>query len=125
MASPPESGQVDQPVGTGSPEDPVEDQVQGEGRNDQEQRGEQPLGPAGPERAQVDPTRTVPFLEQERRDEKAGQNEEQVDPQVPPEAQPSCRWYATTPSTATPRSPLSAGRCRPVTAVVSVAWVGA
>ena len=40
-------------------------------------------------------------------------------PRYPPLAQLSCRWYATTPITATPRRPLSAGRCRPVTAVVA------
>ena len=44
--------------------------------------GKEPLGPSPPEGGQADAPRTVPLLEQERRDEESRQHEEKVNPEV-------------------------------------------
>ena len=80
----PQAREVDQAVGAGAAEEPVEDEVERECRDDEEERGQEALGPPAPERRQADAARAHPLLEQETRDEEARQDEEEVDPQIAP-----------------------------------------
>ena len=78
----PQPGQVDEAVGTGTPETAVQDEIQAErGHHDEERRQEAP-GPSTPEAGQADATGVDPLLQQQRGDEEAGQDEEQVDAQI-------------------------------------------
>ena len=85
----PQPGEIDEAVGAGAAEEGVADQVERERGHDEEERRQQPPGPASPEGGQVDAARADPLLQQERGDQEAGEDEEQVDPEVatlgPPE----------------------------------------
>src|SRR5690606_2949350 len=49
---------------------------------DEERRGEAP-GTADPERLQIDPPAPLVFVQEQRSDEEAGENEEEIDAEVP------------------------------------------
>ena len=77
-----------QPAAAGAAETPIDDHVEGQRDEHEEQRGQQPLGPAGPERPRIDPPRAGPLLEEQARHEEPRQHEEQVDPEVAPRGPP-------------------------------------
>ena len=75
--------QIDQTVGAGSAEHGIADEVEGQRRHHEEERRQQAAGPAPPERSQVDAAGPDPLLQEERGDQEARQDEEEVDPQIP------------------------------------------
>src|SRR5882724_832388 len=74
------------------------------------QVGDEPLGAASPERAQVDAAGGLVLAQQQRGDEESGQGEEHtVTPRCPPTAQPTPAWNSSTATAASPRTPSRAG----------------
>ena len=72
--------------------------------------GRQPPEPAPVEGPQVDDAAAIVLHQEERRDEEARKGEEDGNPQVTAGGPRMPPWKARTASTATPRSPSSAGR---------------
>jgi hypothetical protein len=60
-----------------------DERVEAHTQQDEQQRGEQPAGAASPEPRQGDRPVARVLLEEERRDEEPGEDEEQVDPEPP------------------------------------------
>ena len=56
--------------------------IAGDEEQHEQQRRQQAAGPAGPERAEPDRPEPVPLVDEERRDQEAGQDEERVDAEV-------------------------------------------
>ena len=75
----------------------------------EQQRREQPSDPATPERDQRDRRHPLPLEDEQRRDQEAREDEERVDAEEPALRPLVVPWYAMTASTATARTPSSAG----------------
>ncbi len=74
----PQGRQVDGGAGGGSAQPAVEHHEEADGDEQDDQRGQEAPGPASPEGPQPDPVGSQPFLQEQRRDEEARQDEEDV-----------------------------------------------